>query len=39
MHCHIERHLSWGMDMTFIVKNGSNPEAQLLPPPSDLPPC
>nr|POF24917.1 hypothetical protein CFP56_16092 [Quercus suber] len=26
------------MDMTFIVKNGSNPEAQLLPPPSDMPP-
>nr|XP_023922649.1 laccase-15-like isoform X1 [Quercus suber]XP_023922656.1 laccase-15-like isoform X2 [Quercus suber] len=39
MHCHLERHLSWGMDMTFIVKNGSNPEAQLLPPPSDMPPC
>ncbi|KAL6316078.1 hypothetical protein AAG906_015594 [Vitis piasezkii] len=28
MHCHIERHFTWGMDMV-----------QLLPPPPDMPPC
>ncbi|KAB1220766.1 Laccase-14 [Morella rubra] len=39
MHCHLERHLSWGMMMAFIVKNGDRPEAQLLPPPPDMPPC
>ncbi|RVW79266.1 hypothetical protein VitviT2T_028318 [Vitis vinifera] len=39
MHCHIERHLTWGMDMVFIVKNGPSPEVQLLPPPPDMPPC
>ncbi|RVW11735.1 Laccase-14 [Vitis vinifera] len=39
MHCHLERHLSWGMDTAFIVKNGKHPEAQMLPPPSDMPPC
>ncbi|KAL6315617.1 hypothetical protein AAG906_003720 [Vitis piasezkii] len=39
MHCHIERHFTWGMDMVFIVKNGPSPEVQLLPPPPDMPPC
>ncbi|KAL6316688.1 hypothetical protein AAG906_019619 [Vitis piasezkii] len=39
MHCHIERHLSWGMETAFIVKNGKHLEAQMLPPPSDMPPC
>ncbi|RVW69549.1 Laccase-14 [Vitis vinifera] len=39
MHCHLERHLTWGMDTAFIVKNGKHPEAQMLPPPSDMPPC
>ncbi|RVW45295.1 Laccase-14 [Vitis vinifera] len=39
MHCHIERHLTWGMETAFIVKNGKHPEAQMLPPPSDMPPC
>ncbi|RVX01193.1 putative laccase-9 [Vitis vinifera] len=38
MHCHIERHLSWGMETAFIVKNGKHPEAQMLPP-SIMPPC
>ncbi|RVW12290.1 Laccase-14 [Vitis vinifera] len=31
--------LTWGMDTAFIVKNGKHPEAQVLPPPSDMPPC
>ncbi|RVW41417.1 putative laccase-9 [Vitis vinifera] len=39
MHCHTERHLSWGMETAFIVKNGKHLEAQMLPPPSDMPPC
>nr|QWT83288.1 multicopper oxidase [Toona sinensis] len=39
MHCHLERHLNWGMEMAFIVKNGQSPKAQLLPPPPDMPSC
>ncbi|MED6118227.1 hypothetical protein PIB30_000854 [Stylosanthes scabra] len=39
MHCHLERHASWGMAMTFIVKNGNNPQQQMLPPPPDMPRC
>ncbi|KAF4358237.1 hypothetical protein F8388_000883 [Cannabis sativa] len=39
MHCHLERHLTWGMDTVFIVKNGKYKQAQLLPPPPDMPPC
>ncbi|RVW45354.1 putative laccase-9 [Vitis vinifera] len=30
---------TWGMETAFIVKNGKHPEAQMLPPPSDMPPC
>ncbi|KAI4389103.1 hypothetical protein MLD38_001365 [Melastoma candidum] len=39
MHCHIERHLSWGMDTVFIVRNGKSRSSQMLPPPLDMPPC
>ncbi|XP_058084408.1 laccase-15-like [Magnolia sinica] len=39
MHCHLERHLSWGMDTTLIVRNGKGPDAKMQPPPADLPPC
>lgn len=39
MHCHLERHISWGMEMAFLVENGKLPGQQLLPPPSDMPPC
>ncbi|KAA8522547.1 hypothetical protein F0562_013092 [Nyssa sinensis] len=39
MHCHLERHLTWGMETVFIVKNGKHPETRLLPPPPDMPPC
>ncbi|EXB29170.1 hypothetical protein L484_019695 [Morus notabilis] len=39
MHCHFDRHMSWGMDMAFIVKNGKTPNTQMLPPPPDMPPC
>ncbi|XP_057769783.1 laccase-14-like [Salvia miltiorrhiza] len=39
MHCHFERHLSWGMKMVFIVKDGVGPNEKMLPPPPDMPPC
>ncbi|KAJ9560678.1 hypothetical protein OSB04_005838 [Centaurea solstitialis] len=39
MHCHLERHISWGMEAVFITKNGSRPEEAMLPPPPDMPPC
>ncbi|PSS00019.1 Laccase-15 like [Actinidia chinensis var. chinensis] len=39
MHCHFERHLSWGMEMVFIVKNGQQSYQTMLPPPPDMPPC
>ncbi|KAJ0975211.1 hypothetical protein J5N97_017176 [Dioscorea zingiberensis] len=39
MHCHLDRHTSWGMTTVFIVKNGKTPEAQMLPPPKDKPKC
>ncbi|KAJ4949981.1 hypothetical protein NE237_026813 [Protea cynaroides] len=39
MHCHLDRHLTWGMDTVFITKNGLSPGAQLVPPPADFPPC
>ncbi|KAL3845851.1 hypothetical protein ACJIZ3_003254 [Penstemon smallii] len=39
LHCHFERHVSWGMGMVFIVKNGNGPNATMLPPPSDMPQC
>lgn len=39
MHCHFDRHLTWGMDTVFIVKNGATPDSQILPPPVDMPRC
>ncbi|GKE23711.1 putative laccase, partial [Tanacetum coccineum] len=39
MHCHLERHVSWGMGMAFIVMNGKTKNARVLPPPPDMPPC
>uniref|UniRef100_A0A803M2F3 Laccase n=1 Tax=Chenopodium quinoa TaxID=63459 RepID=A0A803M2F3_CHEQI len=39
MHCHLDRHASWGMEMAFIVKNGKTPESRILPPPPDMPRC
>ncbi|KAF9602475.1 hypothetical protein IFM89_028489 [Coptis chinensis] len=39
MHCHLEIHLSWGLSMAFIVKNGKG-ELETLPhPPADMPRC
>ncbi|KAJ6947650.1 hypothetical protein NC651_002120 [Populus alba x Populus x berolinensis] len=39
LHCHIERHVTWGMGMVFLVKNGVSPQARILKPPRDLPRC
>ncbi|KAL1561553.1 laccase [Salvia divinorum] len=39
MHCHYDRHQSWGMKMVFIVKDGDRPEEKMLPPPQDMPRC
>eukprot|EP00252_Welwitschia_mirabilis_P025822 TRINITY_DN8221_c0_g1_i1.p1 TRINITY_DN8221_c0_g1~~TRINITY_DN8221_c0_g1_i1.p1 ORF type:complete len:577 (-),score=17.83 TRINITY_DN8221_c0_g1_i1:265-1995(-) len=39
MHCHLELHISWGLKMAWVVKNGNGPSESLLPPPPDLPPC
>ncbi|KAH7677099.1 Laccase protein [Dioscorea alata] len=39
MHCHVDRHQSWGMNTVFIVKNGATPESKILPPPKDMPQC
>ncbi|XP_037497852.1 putative laccase-9 [Jatropha curcas] len=39
MHCHLERHATWGMDTVLIVKNGTTKETSLRPPPVYMPPC
>ncbi|KAM7279998.1 hypothetical protein ACFE04_007132 [Oxalis oulophora] len=39
LHCHIERHVTWGMETVFIVKNGKGRRSHLLPPPRDMPSC
>ncbi|KAI6691179.1 hypothetical protein NL676_028007 [Syzygium grande] len=38
-HCHIDRHMSWGMETVFIVKDGDTEETSMRGPPSYLPPC
>ncbi|KAK6158913.1 hypothetical protein DH2020_006227 [Rehmannia glutinosa] len=37
MHCHLEIHLSWGLSVVFIVKNGQGPLETLPHPPADYP--
>ncbi|KDP35113.1 hypothetical protein JCGZ_11126 [Jatropha curcas] len=39
MHCHLERHASWGMDTVLIVKEGRSRASRMLPPPADMPTC
>lgn len=39
LHCHLDDHLAWGLNMVFLVKNGRGPLATLEPPPADLPKC
>ncbi|KAL8137944.1 hypothetical protein V2J09_003945 [Rumex salicifolius] len=38
MHCHLERHASWGMDTVLIVKNGPTRATSIMPP-SYINPC
>ncbi|KAL6137098.1 hypothetical protein ACLB2K_062393 [Fragaria x ananassa] len=38
-HCHMERHLSWGMESAFIIKDGGTAETSMLPPPATMPSC
>ncbi|CAM8983153.1 unnamed protein product [Rhodiola kirilowii] len=39
MHCHLERHTSWGMDAVFIVTNGKTSSSSVRKPPAYLNPC
>uniref|UniRef100_A0A0D6R761 Laccase n=1 Tax=Araucaria cunninghamii TaxID=56994 RepID=A0A0D6R761_ARACU len=39
LHCHFDDHMTWGLKMVFIVKNGPGYWATLEPPPPDLPRC
>ncbi|KAJ0085539.1 hypothetical protein Patl1_07919 [Pistacia atlantica] len=39
MHCHFDRHATWGMDTVLIVKNGSTAKTSMLPRPAYMPPC
>ncbi|KAK8692112.1 hypothetical protein V6N13_075592 [Hibiscus sabdariffa] len=39
LHCHLDRHMTWGMKTVFLVKDGEQPHERLLPPPPDMPPC
>ncbi|XP_071722037.1 laccase-6-like [Rutidosis leptorrhynchoides] len=39
MHCHIEVHQSWGLEMVLIVKNGKGVRETLPHPPADFPRC
>ncbi|XP_030461528.2 putative laccase-9 [Syzygium oleosum] len=39
MHCHFDRHMAWGMDTVFIVKNGTTAETSIREPPVYMPPC
>ncbi|KAF2297486.1 hypothetical protein GH714_024266 [Hevea brasiliensis] len=39
IHCHLERHLSWGMDTVLIVRNGNTTATSMRPPPPYMPSC
>ncbi|KNA11344.1 hypothetical protein SOVF_136100 [Spinacia oleracea] len=39
MHCHMEVHLSWGLSVVLIVKNGQGKLEALPRPPTDRPRC
>ena len=38
-HCHVDRHMTWGMAAVFIVNNGGTAETSIRKPPPHLPPC
>ncbi|CAN6484785.1 unnamed protein product [Victoria cruziana] len=39
MHCHLDRHYTWGMTAVFIVRDGPTAESSILPSPSYMPKC
>ncbi|XP_061987878.1 laccase-14-like [Populus nigra] len=39
IHCHLEKHSSWGMDTVLIVRNGRTRAQSMRPPPATLPSC
>ncbi|XP_061943871.1 laccase-14-like [Populus nigra] len=39
IHCHLEKHSSWGMDTVLIVRNGNTTAQSMRPPPATLPSC
>ncbi|KAJ0669018.1 putative laccase [Helianthus annuus] len=39
MHCHLEVHMTWGLGVVLIVKNGQGPMETLPHPPADMPRC
>ncbi|PKI75397.1 hypothetical protein CRG98_004186 [Punica granatum] len=39
LHCHLDRHFSWGMNTVLIVLNGPTKETSLREPPSNMPTC
>ncbi|KAG4989876.1 hypothetical protein AAZX31_11G241500 [Glycine max] len=39
MHCHLERHASWGMHTVLIVRDGGTMQTSMVPPPKYMPPC
>ncbi|XP_062230187.1 putative laccase-9 [Phragmites australis] len=39
MHCHFDRHMLWGMDTVFIVKDGKTSGARMTRPPRNMPKC
>jgi len=39
VHCHFDRHMVWGMDTVFIVKDGKAADAKMMRPPWNMPQC
>ncbi|KAJ4821976.1 lactose regulatory protein lac9 and GAL4-like protein, partial [Turnera subulata] len=39
IHCHLERHATWGMDTVFIVRNGKTRATSIRPRPPSMPSC
>ncbi|XP_042493060.1 laccase-14-like [Macadamia integrifolia] len=39
MHCHLERHTTWGMNTVLIVKNGTTRPTSIRRKPKYMPPC
>ncbi|KAM0877105.1 hypothetical protein ACQ4PT_035750 [Festuca glaucescens] len=39
LHCHLQKHVSSGMAMAFVVEDGLTLDTTLPPPPTDYPTC